>query len=134
MASNVSVPFEMLNGDEQLELPKPDPLLDRKISSFTEFGTRIKWCLTHNDDIMTMRDLTRRTGMELLRIPNFGRKSLREIEQVLEDYGLSLHDPDKHDGTMPLPFPSMHERLSRIEQRLDALERHPLLRVVGQMR
>jgi hypothetical protein len=73
------------------------------------------------------------TKQDLKRYPNWGAVSVAELEQRLTELGLELANRPAKDGTLPLPFPSLHERLTRIEQRLDALERHPLLREVGQM-
>ena len=36
-----------------------------------------------NDDIVYIGDLIQKTEAEMLRTPNFGRKSLNEIEEVL---------------------------------------------------
>ena len=47
--------------------------------------------------------------------------------------GLAFREADAPDGTMPLPLPMMHERLARIEARLDVIENHSLLRTVGDM-
>ena len=43
-----------------------------------------------SDDIFRVGDLVQRTEQEMLRTPNFGRKSLTEIKEVLENMGLSL--------------------------------------------
>jgi DNA-directed RNA polymerase alpha subunit len=40
--------------------------------------------------IATVADLVRLTEIELLREPNFGRKSLNAIKQVLAEHGLTL--------------------------------------------
>lgn len=109
-----------------------DPLLDRPLRSFEEFGTREQFRFT-DGHLATMRDLVGSTERRLLTIPGFGRTSLQHVKQVLLDYGLALQEPDKQDGTLPLPFPSIHERISRIEQRLTAIEQHSLLREVGMM-
>jgi DNA-directed RNA polymerase alpha subunit len=46
-------------------------------------------CLKY-DHIVTVRDLVQKTDGEMLRLPNFGRKSLAEIRAVLGELGLSL--------------------------------------------
>jgi DNA-directed RNA polymerase alpha subunit len=43
-----------------------------------------------NDDIATVRELLEKPPSHLLRIPAFGRKSLREVETFLNDHGLRL--------------------------------------------
>jgi len=45
-----------------------------------------------NARIETIADLVLRSEREMLQIKNFGRKSLREIREVLADRGLSLRD------------------------------------------
>jgi len=40
-----------------------------------------------NDDIKTIADLCSRTERELLRIPNFGRRSLLETKEALKIFG-----------------------------------------------
>jgi DNA-directed RNA polymerase subunit alpha len=43
-----------------------------------------------NDNIVYIGDLVQKTEQEMLRTPNFGRKSLNEIKEVLASMGLSL--------------------------------------------
>src|SRR3984893_14127562 len=43
-----------------------------------------------NDNIVRIGDLVQKTEGEMLRIPNFGRKSLNEIKEVLSQMGLHL--------------------------------------------
>ena len=54
-----------------------------------DLSVRSMNCLK-SDDIFRVGDLVQRTEQEMLRTPNFGRKSLTEIKEVLEDMGLSL--------------------------------------------
>jgi lambda repressor-like predicted transcriptional regulator len=54
-----------------------------------ELSVRSANCLK-NENITCVGDLVRRTDAELLRMPNFGRKSLEEIEEVLAQMGLHL--------------------------------------------
>ena len=43
-----------------------------------------------NDNIVYIGDLIQKTEAEMLRTPNFGRKSLNEIKEVLATMGLTL--------------------------------------------
>ncbi|HYH47866.1 MAG TPA: DNA-directed RNA polymerase subunit alpha, partial [Thermoanaerobaculia bacterium] len=43
-----------------------------------------------NANIHTLRDLVRRTEKDMLETKNFGRKSLEEVQEVLDKLGLSL--------------------------------------------
>ena len=42
------------------------------------------------EEIYTVEDLIKRTGVELLKTPNLGKKSLREIKERLHEWGLTL--------------------------------------------
>ena len=46
-------------------------------------------CLTYNE-IYTLEDLTKCRAKDLLQIPNFGKKSLMAINEMLLSFGLSL--------------------------------------------
>ncbi|RMG92070.1 MAG: DNA-directed RNA polymerase subunit alpha [Zetaproteobacteria bacterium] len=54
-----------------------------------DLSVRSMNCLK-SDDIFRVGDLVQRTEQEMLRTPNFGRKSLMEIKEVLEKMGLHL--------------------------------------------
>lgn len=54
-----------------------------------ELSVRSMNCLK-GDNIVYLGDLVRRTEAEMLKTPNFGRKSLNEIKAVLMDYGLTF--------------------------------------------
>ena len=54
-----------------------------------ELSVRSANCLK-NDNIVYIGDLVRKTEAEMLRTPNFGRKSLNEIKEVLSSMGLRL--------------------------------------------
>ena len=43
-----------------------------------------------NADIQTIRELVQKTEAEMLRTKDFGRKSLNEIKEILEQMGLGL--------------------------------------------
>jgi len=43
-----------------------------------------------NANIQTIAELVQKTDGEMLRTRNFGRKSLNEIKEILEDMGLHL--------------------------------------------
>ncbi|GAB5387387.1 MAG: DNA-directed RNA polymerase subunit alpha [Alphaproteobacteria bacterium] len=54
-----------------------------------ELSVRSANCLK-NDNIVYIGDLVQKTEQEMLRTPNFGRKSLNEIKEVLAGMGLHL--------------------------------------------
>jgi DNA-directed RNA polymerase subunit alpha len=54
-----------------------------------ELSVRSANCLK-NDNIIYIGDLVQKTEAEMLRTPNFGRKSLNEIKEVLASMGLRL--------------------------------------------
>ena len=54
-----------------------------------ELSVRLANCLK-NDNIIYIGDLVQKTEAEMLRTPNFGRKSLNEIKEVLSSMGLRL--------------------------------------------
>ncbi|MFQ5566750.1 MAG: DNA-directed RNA polymerase subunit alpha [Paracoccaceae bacterium] len=71
--------------DEGLEF---NPLLLKKVDEL-ELSVRSANCLK-NDNIVYIGDLIQKTEAEMLRTPNFGRKSLNEIKEVLTTMGLHL--------------------------------------------
>ncbi|MDA9008651.1 DNA-directed RNA polymerase subunit alpha [Alphaproteobacteria bacterium] len=73
--------------DEKEELPFNRNLL-RKVDEL-ELSVRSANCLK-NDNIVYIGDLVQKTEAEMLRTPNFGRKSLNEIKEVLVQMGLHL--------------------------------------------
>ncbi|WP_455372270.1 DNA-directed RNA polymerase subunit alpha [Limibacillus halophilus] len=60
----------------------------RKVDEL-ELSVRSANCLK-NDNIVYIGDLVQKTEAEMLRTPNFGRKSLNEIKEVLSQMGLHL--------------------------------------------
>jgi DNA-directed RNA polymerase subunit alpha len=71
--------------EEALEF---NPLLLKKVDEL-ELSVRSANCLK-NDNIVYIGDLIQKTEAEMLRTPNFGRKSLNEIKEVLAQMGLHL--------------------------------------------
>ena len=69
------------------ELPF-NPSLLKKVDEL-ELSVRSANCLK-NDNIVYIGDLIQKTEAEMLRTPNFGRKSLNEIKEVLASMGLAL--------------------------------------------
>ena len=65
-----------------------NPLLLKKVEEL-ELSVRSANCLK-NDNIVYIGDLILKTESEMLRTPNFGRKSLNEIKEVLTSMGLHL--------------------------------------------
>ncbi len=84
---NFDEPRERKVDDEHEELPFNRNLL-RKVDEL-ELSVRSANCLK-NDNIVYIGDLVQKTEQEMLRTPNFGRKSLNEIKEVLTTMGLGL--------------------------------------------
>jgi DNA-directed RNA polymerase subunit alpha len=62
--------------------------LDKSIEEL-ELSVRSYNCLK-NANIRTIRELVAKTENDLLKTKNFGRKSLKEIKEILNDMGLQL--------------------------------------------
>jgi DNA-directed RNA polymerase subunit alpha len=84
---NFEEPKSASSQDNKPELPF-NPHLLRKVDEL-ELSVRSANCLK-NDNIVYIGDLVQKTESEMLRTPNFGRKSLNEIKEVLSQMGLSL--------------------------------------------
>nr|WP_207136773.1 DNA-directed RNA polymerase subunit alpha [Rhodothalassium salexigens] len=84
---NFEEPTEALATKEEGEPPFNKNFL-RKVDEL-ELSVRSANCLK-NDNIVYIGDLVQKTEAEMLRTPNFGRKSLNEIKEVLSQMGLSL--------------------------------------------
>ena len=81
------VPFwmaiQMLEEDEEMQ-----EKLNRKIESLT-LSVRSRKALCKHD-ILTLRDLLRKTKTDLEKLSQFGQTGLREVEDYLADIGLHL--------------------------------------------
>jgi DNA-directed RNA polymerase subunit alpha len=84
---NFDEPKQRVSEELQDDLPFNRNLL-RKVDEL-ELSVRSANCLK-NDNIVYIGDLVQKTEQEMLRTPNFGRKSLNEIKEVLASMGLSL--------------------------------------------
>ena len=73
--------------EEEEELPFNKNLL-KKVEEL-ELSVRSANCLK-NDNIVYIGDLVQKSESDMLRTPNFGRKSLNEIKEVLSMMGLHL--------------------------------------------
>ncbi len=83
--------FEEPEPEEEEEVESALPFnrnLLRKVEEL-ELSVRSANCLK-NDNVVYIGDLVQKTEAEMLRTPNFGRKSLNEIKEVLAQMGLSL--------------------------------------------
>lgn len=82
---------------EQTPVFPPLPVYQHDYSATSidelEFELSVRsWNCLKNENIRTVGELCTKTRAQLLRTPNFGRLSLREIEQVLQSMGLKLRD------------------------------------------
>jgi DNA-directed RNA polymerase subunit alpha len=84
---NFEEPEVALPEKKEDDLPFNKNLL-RKVDEL-ELSVRSANCLK-NDNIIYIGDLVQKTEAEMLRTPNFGRKSLNEIKEVLGGMDLSL--------------------------------------------
>jgi DNA-directed RNA polymerase subunit alpha len=84
---NFEEPSKMVSEDMKPELEFNAALL-KKVDEL-ELSVRSANCLK-NDNIVYIGDLIQKTEAEMLRTPNFGRKSLNEIKEVLAQMGLHL--------------------------------------------
>ena len=69
--------------------PRLQPGASSRRSTSSSSSVRSANCLK-NDNIVYIGDLVQKTEAEMLRTPNFGRKSLNEIKEVLAQMGLHL--------------------------------------------
>jgi len=86
-----------INFDETEEpMPEIAPVEEQKLNENLfrsvdelELSVRSANCL-QNANIKTIGDLVQKTEAEMLKTKNFGRKSLKEIKEILAEMGLSL--------------------------------------------
>ena len=91
-----------------VEEPTLNVNLLRKVEEL-ELSVRSANCLK-NDEIIYIGDLVQKTESEMLRTPNFGRKSLNEIKEILTTMNLELGM--KIEGWPP-------ENIDEIRRKLD---------------
>ena len=84
---NFEEPQQIRAEEPEDNLPFNRNLL-RKVDEL-ELSVRSANCLK-NDNIVYIGDLVQKSEQEMLRTPNFGRKSLNEIKEVLGSMGLGL--------------------------------------------
>ena len=84
---NFDEPEVEIEKSTQEKLPF-NPNLLKKVEEL-ELSVRSANCLK-NDNIIYIGDLVQKTESDMLRTPNFGRKSLNEIKEVLQQMDLNL--------------------------------------------
>lgn len=81
--------IELVSEEEQEEdVLSFNPLLLKKVDEL-ELSVRSQNCLK-SEDIVYLGDLVKRTENDMLKTPNFGRKSLNEIRAILQSMDLSF--------------------------------------------
>lgn len=83
-----NVPEDAPTKEKDEEKEKLRELLDRSVDEL-ELSVRSHNCLK-NANIRTIGELVQKTESEILKTKNFGRKSLNEIKEILQQMGLTL--------------------------------------------
>ena len=86
--SMIGQPTAAMPVETQADTNQLNRYLLKKVDEL-ELSVRSANCLK-NDNIIYIGDLVQKTEAEMLRTPNFGRKSLNEIKEVLASMGLRL--------------------------------------------
>ena len=76
------------DNEKEEEVITCNPLLLKKVDEL-ELSVRSQNCLK-NEDIFYIGDLVKRSENDMLRTPNFGRKSLNEIKSILQSMDLNF--------------------------------------------
>ena len=84
----IAVPATSMDSGASSDNNQLNRYLLKKVDEL-ELSVRSANCLK-NDNIIYIGDLVGKTEAEMLRTPNFGRKSLNEIKEVLSSMGLRL--------------------------------------------
>ena len=82
------VTIESTKATTETESDEVNPLLTRPIDDL-DLTVRSTNCLKQ-ENIFFIGDLVQRSENELMKTPNLGKKSLNEIDEVLQQHGLSL--------------------------------------------
>ena len=103
----IFINFEEDRGDATRRRNEDEPLNENLFRSVEELELSVRSanCL-QNANIHLIGELVQRTESEMLKTKNFGRKSLKEIKEILADMGLSL-------GMRIDNWPQMLERWKR---------------------
>ena len=81
-------------------------LLDKTLLEALPLSVRAHSAIArYEPNVKTLRDLVQKQERDLLRIPNFGRVSLREVKEALGSMGLNL-------GTSPESIPPTMDKIT----------------------
>lgn len=89
---SIFINFDETEEPVPVEAPKAEEKLNENLFRSVdelELSVRSANCL-QNANIKTIGDLVQKTEAEMLKTKNFGRKSLKEIKEILAEMGLSL--------------------------------------------
>lgn len=89
---NIFINFDEADEPDVVEAPREEAEYNENLFRSVdelELSVRSANCL-QNANIKTIGDLVQRTEAEMLKTKNFGRKSLKEIKEILAEMGLSL--------------------------------------------
>jgi len=103
--------------EREKELSQQNQVLRLSISEF-ELSVRSRNCLAKMN-IETLGDLIMKTRSELLAYKNFGETSLAEIEEILQQKGLSLGQGAAEEGEGPPPLFAEEQPPAEVEPGVD---------------
>jgi DNA-directed RNA polymerase subunit alpha len=89
---SIFINFDEAEEPAPIEMPKQEEKLNENLFRSVdelELSVRSANCL-QQANIRTIGDLVQKTEAEMLKTKNFGRKSLKEIKEILAEMGLSL--------------------------------------------
>ncbi len=89
---SIFINFDESEEPVAVEMPKSEEKLNENLFRSVdelELSVRSANCL-QNTNIKTIGELVQKTEAEMLKTKNFGRKSLKEIKEILAEMGLSL--------------------------------------------
>ncbi|HZX64389.1 MAG TPA: DNA-directed RNA polymerase subunit alpha, partial [Myxococcales bacterium] len=89
---SIFINFDETEEAPPIELPKSEEKLNENLFRSVdelELSVRSANCL-QNANIKTIGDLVQKSEADMLKTKNFGRKSLKEIKEILAEMGLSL--------------------------------------------